>query len=244
VPSVAPCSTCYRTTQSQAFVGGIPRIPRMSPSMRRAPHAGPAVGGGGRDAGTSDRRLRITAPHRSLGRGFCRKERKKGATATSRILVVVFRVLSFLSAMGDLVPAGDAASVVNNESRQSHEYSYHYLFKSCFLAQIPDRRECKSLKHKHLVLTRSHKATESGRHFRVRLLRVLVPLCEYVFWLRPKAALGPFVPFVVKLLSVASLKFRIARNLCGPSRRLSSVRAGTGARPYRRPGRRAAGWSG
>jgi len=68
--------------------------------------------------------------------------------------------------------------------------SCYYLFQSCFLAQIPDRRECKSLKHKHLVLTRSHKATESGRHFRVRLLRVLVPLCEYVFGLRRKAALG------------------------------------------------------
>jgi hypothetical protein len=46
------------------------------------------------------------------------------------------------------------------------------------------------LKHKHLALTQSHEATESGRHFRVRLLRVLVPWCEYVFWLRRKAALG------------------------------------------------------
>jgi len=80
--------------------------------------------------------------------------------------------------------------MVNNELHPSHEYSYHYLFKSCFLAQIPDRQEYKSLKHKHLALTQSHKATESGRHFRVRLLRVLVPLCEYVFGLRPKAALG------------------------------------------------------
>jgi len=72
----------------------------------------------------------------------------------------------------------------------SSSFSRCYLSESCFLAQIPDRQEYKSLKHKHLALTQSHKATESGRHFRVRLLRVLVPLCEYVFWLRPEAALG------------------------------------------------------
>ena len=67
-------------------------------------------------------------------------------------------------------------------------FSHRYLFKSCFLAQILDRQECKSLKHKHLVLTQSHKATESGRHFRVSILRVLVPWCEDILWLRPSAA--------------------------------------------------------
>ena len=72
----------------------------------------------------------------------------------------------------------------------SSSFSHCYLFKSCFLAQILDRQECKSLKHKHLVLTQSHKATESGRHFRISILRVLVPLCEYTLGLRPEAALG------------------------------------------------------
>ena len=72
----------------------------------------------------------------------------------------------------------------------SSPLSHCYLFKSCFLAQILDRQECKSLKHKHLVLTQSHKATESGRHFRISILRVLVPLCEYTLGLRPEAALG------------------------------------------------------
>jgi len=44
---------------------------------------------------------------------------------------------------------------------------------------------CKSLRHKHLVLTQSHKGRESGRHFRISLLRVFVPLCDYILWLRP-----------------------------------------------------------
>ena len=72
-------------------------------------------------------------------------------------------------------------------------YPYYYLFLSCLLAQSLDVQEYKSLKHKHLVLTQSHKATESGRHFSCGLLRVFVALCEHVLWLRPKAALGPSV---------------------------------------------------
>jgi len=55
-------------------------------------------------------------------------------------------------------------------------FSHRYLFKSCFLAQILDRQECKSLKHKHLVLTQSHKATEVGNPFRSALLGDLCAL--------------------------------------------------------------------
>jgi len=79
--------------------------------------------------------------------------------------------------------------------------SYHYLSKSGFLAKIFEGIQHKLWKAKEFCLARRRRDAEVLRPIRRCFsLRALISVAAE----RSEAALGPFVPFVVKLLSVAS----------------------------------------